>query len=83
MHRFSTVFDGRNLLEDLLKPTAVRNDGLAGSFRRGNTLLPDFRADKPLKALGLQRKQIRNLDGVADFGERQSLGDSTVLGSCR
>ena len=80
LHRLGRVLDGGDLFEDLLKSAALGNNGQSLGFRLSYTFLPYRRPDEPLEALGLQREQIRDLQSVIDFGEREPLGDSTVLG---
>ncbi|CAB4650084.1 unannotated protein [freshwater metagenome] len=82
LHGLRRVFNRGNLFEDFLESALRGNNGIAFGLRLGNALLPRRRTNEPLKALGLQGKQIRNLEGVRDFGERETLSDSTVLGRC-
>jgi len=82
LHRLARVLNGGNLFKDFGQTASLRNNGLAGSLRRGLALLPDRGTDEPLETLGLQRKQIRDIDRVRNFGEGEALGDSTVRGSC-
>ena len=81
LHGLGGVLDGGDLLEDLLKSAPGGDDGQALGLGLGDSLLPGRRTDEPFEALGLQCQQIGDLDGVANFGERESTGDSTVLGS--
>ena len=82
LHGLGGVLDGGNLFKDFLEATLGGDNGIAFGLSLGNALLPRRRTNKPLEALGLQCKQIRNLEGVRDFGERETLSDSTVLGGC-
>ena len=82
LHGLGRVLNGGNLFKDFLEAALRGDNGTAFGLGLGNALLPGRRTNKPLKALGLQCEQIRDLEGVRDFGERETLGDSTVLGGC-
>ncbi len=79
-HRPGEVLDRRDLLEDLFQ-TGLGGDVLSTLKRRLDARLPGGIAEKPVKALGLQRQEVRNLEGLLDLckGDAQRGGAGTVV----
>lgn len=79
-HRPGEVLDRRDLLEDLFQ-TGLGGDVLSTLKRRLDARLPGGVAEKPVKALGLQRQEVRNLEGLLDLckGDAQRGGAGTVV----
>ncbi len=76
-HRPGEVLDRGDLLEDLLQ-AGLRGDVLSRLKGSLDASLPGGVAEQPVKALGLQREEVRNLEGLLDLCK----GDAQRGGAC-
>lgn len=72
-HRPGEVLDRRDLLEDLLQ-TGLGGDVLTGLQGLLDPTLPGGVPEQPVKALGLQREQVRNLERLLDLCKEMRSG---------
>ena len=79
LHRLAEVLDRADLFEDLVEARGLGNRVVAGRLRLGRAGLPGVVADKPVKALGLQREKVGDRQRVSDLGERQPRCGAAVL----
>lgn len=72
-HRPGEVLDRGDLLEDLLQ-TRLPGDVLTRLESCLDASLPGGIAEQPVKALGLQREEVRNLEGSLIFAKEMRSG---------
>ncbi len=78
-HRSAEVLDRRDLFEDVLE-TGGGRDGVVSDFDGlGDAVLPRFRSDEPVEAVGLESEQVGNLERSRIFANEILLGGLAVL----
>jgi hypothetical protein len=73
-HRAGEVLDGGDLFKDLLESRLGVDVGTTLAQRSLDAIAPGVVADKPIKRINLQIKQIWNFHWFGDLRERDTSG---------
>ena len=65
-HCLSKILDWGNLLEDFVKTGNVRYGVSSVCFVFGDALLPAFRTDQPIKAVGLYAEEVWHINRLTN-----------------